>query len=234
MGNALKNLQDLTDLNGKFRQMCLYYSDLLALEGKKVRPFRSPDLPVFSALTAEQKKSAIDFIGTALEIFEETRAEGFKLNDSPRLLWRALRKLGWTPQSDVFDRMGEKDVINIYTPQNIQIFQNLNFFDWVTLTLEDLYGAPWHAYSRREAKCAEQADQTAVELFTGILTSTVTPDIPEHYVEEIGTDEAYTIFIKIHTVSPLRQNGQVVGLWPSIIAENGMGFRATCRFFKHH
>ena len=86
MGTPLKKVQDVTDLNEKFRRMCLYYSDLLALEGKKVKPFRSPELPVFSALTAEQKKSAVDFIGTALEIFEETRAEGFKLNDSPKLL----------------------------------------------------------------------------------------------------------------------------------------------------
>src|SRR5271169_939861 len=116
MGGALKKVQDFTDIHEKFRQMCLYYSDLLALEGKKVKPFRSPDLPVFSALTAEQKQNATDFIGMALEIFEETRAEGFKLNDSPKLLWRALRKLGWTPQSDVFDRIGENDVVNIYTP----------------------------------------------------------------------------------------------------------------------
>ena len=127
-------------------------------------------------------------------------------------MWRAIRKLGWTPQSDVFDRIGDKDVVNIYTPQNIQIFQNLNFFDWVTLTLEDLYGTPWHGYSRREAKCAELAYQNALEVFTGVRTATYSPDIPEHYVEEVGTEGETKFYIKIHTASPLRQNGQIVGL----------------------
>jgi len=212
MANPSKIPQDTTSLDERFKQKCLYYSDLLKLEGKTVKPFRSEDLPVFSRLTSAEKQNAVDFITSALEIFEETRAEGFQLNDSPKLLWRALRKLGWTPQSDVFDRIGEHDVVNIYSPGPIQVFQNLNFFDWVSLTLEELYAAPLHQYSRREAKAAELAFQTAVDLFTGVKSSTVFPDIPEHYVEEVGTESPTKFYITIHTVSPLKKDGQVVAI----------------------
>ncbi len=215
MSLNLKKIHDLTDLPNlteKFKQMCFYYSDLLASEGKKVSPLRGPGLPVFSALTMEQKQNAVDFIGSALAVFEETRAEGYQLVDSPKLLWRSLRKLGWTPQSDVFDRIGDKDVVNIYSSQHVQVFQNLNFFDWVSLTLEELYANPWHQYSRREQDCAQLAYQGAVELFHGNRPATFDPEIPEHYVEEIDTEENRKFYIKIHTVSPLKQNGNVVGL----------------------
>jgi len=212
MGSALKKVLDLTDTNEKFRQLCLYYGDLLALEGKKVKPFRSADLPVFSTLTVEQKRNAIDFIGTALEIFEETRAEGFKLGDSPKLMWRAIRKLGWTPQSDIFDRIFDGDVLTIYSARQIQVFQNLNFFDWVTLTLEDLYAAPWHVYSRRVATAAELLYQNGVEIFTGVRTATYDPKVPEHYCEELGTEGLSKFYIKVQWLSPLKQGGQVAGV----------------------
>ncbi len=212
MSGGVRKFQDVADFNTKFRELCCYYSDLLASEGKKVRPIRGPDLPVFSALPLEKKQRAIDFITSALEVFEETRAEGYKLVDSPKLLWRSLRKLGWTPQSDVFDRIGDKDVVNVYSSEQVQVFQNLNFFDWVSLTLEELYANPWHQYSRRERHCAELAYQSAVEVFHGVRASTFSPDIPEHYVEEIDTAENRKFYIKIHTASPLRQNGNVVGL----------------------
>ena len=211
MATALKKIQDLTDHGEKFRQMCLHYAHLLAAEGKIVKPFHSSELPVFSALNAEQKQTAIDFIGSALVVFEETQAEGFRLSDSPRLLWRALRKLKWTPQSDVFDKIHETDVVTVYSAQQIQTFQNLNFFDWVSVTLEDLYAAPWHHYSRREAKCAELIYKHAIELFSGGRPSTFSPGIPEHYIEEVGTEGLTKFYIDVHTFSPLKQDGQIVG-----------------------
>ena len=71
--------------------MCLYYASLLAKEGVRVRPFRSPELPVFSKLKDSDKKSAIAQVSTVLEVFEEVLAKDGSLKDSNKLVWRALR-----------------------------------------------------------------------------------------------------------------------------------------------
>ena len=109
-------------------------------------------------------------IQAALEIFEETRADGYRLKDSPKLMWRAFRKLGWTPSPDIFDKMIEGDVVVIYSADQKQVFQNINFFDWVSITLEDLYATPWNQYSKRDSEIEKRLHQEQ-EFVSRLVTS---------------------------------------------------------------
>jgi hypothetical protein len=211
MAEAFKKIQDVTDLDVKFKQMCLYFTDLLAQEGTRTRPFSLPTLPFFSKLSMEKKVQAIESIGYALEVFEETRAEGFRLNDSPKLIWRSLQKLGWQPPSDVFDKMGESDVIVVYGDRHTNVFQNLRFFDWVSFSLEELYSTPFYQYSRREAWAAEAAYLLASETISGMRPTTFVPDIREHYCEEVGTPELVKFYLHYRCIAPLRRSGRIVG-----------------------
>ena len=183
--------------------MCLYYADLLAKEGVRVRPFRGPELPVFSKLKENEKQSAIAQVSTVLEVFEEVMAAGGSLKDSNKLVWRAMAKLGWTPTSDAFSRMEDGDIICFHDATQRMVFQNLNFFDWVSYTLEDLYGGMWYTHSRREDQVAQKIYELAVEVFTGVHETSIEPDLPEHVMHEVDTEEMLKFLIKIKCVSPL-------------------------------
>ena len=102
MNGALRKIREIGELDRQFKEMCLYYAAILGEEGVRVRPYISPELPIFSKLQENEKKSAIALISTVLEVFEEVRAEGWSVRDNRRLIWRALSKLGWTPGSDIF------------------------------------------------------------------------------------------------------------------------------------
>ena len=158
---------NITDLDEKFRQMCLDYTELLAEEGTRVRPFRLPTLPFFSKLVLKKRSKRSKKSVTRLEVFEETRGEGFRLKDSPKLIWRSLIKLGWNPPSDIFDKIGDDDVIAIYDTEHTHVFQNLNFFEWMSFSLEELYSTPFYQYARREQWAAEAAYKIAVEVSSG-------------------------------------------------------------------
>ena len=137
MKATLKQIRESGQLDHQFREMCLYYAAILGEEGVRVRPYISPELPIFSKLPENEKKSAISLISSILEVCEEVRGEGWSLRDNRRLIWRALSKLGWTPGSDIFGLMEDGDVICFHDANQRLIFQNLNFFTWVSYTLED-------------------------------------------------------------------------------------------------
>lgn len=190
--------------------MPLLQRSLLAEEGTKVRPYRSPDLPIFSKLSEEEKKSAIEMVSTVLSVFEEVRAEGGKLRDDARLVWRALSKLGWTPCSDVFSLMRDGDIICFHDLRQRLVFQNLNFFDWVSYTLEDLYGGLWYVLSKRNEKTAESLYEAVMKAFQ--TDRTFEPDVEEHLMEEVGTEGLLKFMIRVQYMSPLKSNGQTTGL----------------------
>ena len=198
-----------TRLNERFRDLCLSVARMYAEEGVGVRPFRSADLPVFSKLGPDRKREAIAEIETVLQILKDTRADGFSIKDSPRLIWRALRRFGLTPQSDIFDKMGDEDIVQIYSHRQNAIFSNLNLFHWVSFTLEDLHTGAWFELTRRDESVMPALYQSAVDMLSGARTETFTPEVPEHLVEEVGTEGLMKFLFRLKYVSPLKQDGRI-------------------------
>lgn len=194
-----------------FRSMCLRYSDLLAEEGISKRPFKSPELPSFSKLTIEKKRDAIDQLCCALELLDETRAEGASLKDSPRLLWRCIRKLGWIPQSDVFDKIESGDVVEIYDLRQKHIFQNLEFFNWISYTIEEVFSMHWYEGVRREPGIVERLYELASRILSGEYATTMPSGIPEHSIQEVGSELELNYLMTLRYLSPLKENGATIG-----------------------
>lgn len=195
-----------------FKRQCVEFSELLAEAGVQVRPFRSLDLPFFSKLDDDRKKRAVSELGFALEVYRETRAEGFEVKDSPKLIWRMLRKLGWTPQSDFFDKVDDDDVIQIYTRDQAAVFYNLNFFKWITYTIEDLYTRPWFELSRRDESAMMKLYEVAVEILSGVRMGTSLLDVPAHRCEEMDSEGMSKFWIQVKYASPVKKDGEVMGM----------------------
>ena len=178
-------------------------------EGVGVRPFRSADLPVFSKLSPDRKREAIAEVETVLQILMDTRADGFSIKDSPRLIWRALRRFGLTPLGDIFDKMGDEDIVQIFSHRQTAIFSNLNLFNWITFTLEDLHTGAWFELTRRDEAVLPALHRSAVEVLSGLRAETFEPAVPEHLVSEVGTEGMMQFLFRLKYVSPLRENGQI-------------------------
>jgi hypothetical protein len=51
-----------------------------------------------------------------------------------------------------------------------------------------------------------------MSLRTGAYEGSVEPDVPEHVLEEIDTDEMLKFWIKVKCISPLKSKGRITGV----------------------
>lgn len=188
------------------------YARYLAAEGKKVR--RSPPEEgrrMFENSSEGRRAAIITRFETELEIFAEATRAGEKLTDSRRLLWRHFAKGGITPDSELFGNITDTDVVELYGLDQIHLCQTLNFFDWVTATLEQVFSDTWFQLSRRDPGIEAKLHELATKLFTGQVTKTYDPQIPWHVVEDLGSTPTNKFRLRLKCVSPVYRKGQFYG-----------------------
>jgi hypothetical protein len=210
MKTVLKPCSNLTE---KFRELATHYSQRVDRVGTKIKPFHLTNDPLhFDRLEDTEKKAVITRLHDDLELFDQLESEGFSLRDSSKLLWRYLHKGGFTPCSDIFDKIEDEDVVSLYSLEQKQIFQNLRFFDFVSLTLDDLFCSHWYQHSTRDPKIEEAIYKLGIAMATGEVKGTTDPGLPVHLAKEVGTPELYQFNIKIKYLSPVFTNSKISGI----------------------
>jgi hypothetical protein len=185
-------------------------------EGVSVRPFLDPSLPIFSNYETKLQDQIIHGIVADLEIFESMRNEGHSLKDTPKLVWRYMHKLGLVPQSDIFDKITDNDIVEVYLVSDgaqRQVFRNLKFLECVSFTIDQIFGSDWRVTTTRDEKAAGKIFEIAIAIMTEKITNTLAVDslIERHIVQEVDSPELFTISIQMKYMSPVKQNGKVAG-----------------------
>jgi hypothetical protein len=210
MKSAFRPSSNLTE---EFRARATLYSQRVGRAGTQIEPFPSSSNPLhFDRLEDSEKRAVISRLTDDLELFDQLEGEGFSLRDSSKLLWRYLHKGGFIPCSDIFDKIEDEDVVSLYSLEQKQIFQNLRFFDFVSLTLDDLFCSHWYAHSTRDASIEEAIYKIGVSFATGKLKGTIDPGLPVHVAQEVGTPDLMRFNIKIKYLSPVFTNSQISGI----------------------
>lgn len=210
MSETAKNL-DIDD-GTRFRTLALRYQEIGAAAGIKINPFRSPDMPYFARANAEQRKNATDFLELIVSIHEETIAASEKPIHSPQLLWRALRRFSLVPSPDIFTQITDEDVIVIYNDSQNCIFWNLQFFNFSSLTVEEMFFGVWYNFTKRDSSIQQKLYEMAVDVISGKITGTFIPDVPPHEVEEVDTLECVKTIMDVRLGSVLTKNGKLGGI----------------------
>lgn len=196
----------------KFRSLALRYQAIGAKEGIKIIPFESPDLPHFQKATPEEKKAAIDFLEVIVNIHEETLAHGEKVSNSKKLLWRALNRFSLVPPSDLFEKFEDKDIIVIYNNDQKVIFWSIQFFNFLSFTVEQLFTIHWYKFTERTPENQAYLYQMAMDVIQGKIKEPFNPHIPPHEVQELNTLENLRTMMDIFLCSPLTRKGQLEGI----------------------
>jgi hypothetical protein len=184
------------------------FRDHLAAEGYRVLPYRSPELRYFTAAEPRRRELALAQIERTLALFEELKREDKPLKDTSSYLWRALRQLNLVPRPDVFDKIQDGDIVEIYSLEQELLFCNLQFFEICSFSLEEVFGLQWHRVTRRPERFAHQLWQLGMSMAQGLITETVDPGIEVHVVEEIDSPENHRMKLHVKYLSPLKRDGQ--------------------------
>lgn len=185
---------------------------LFATEGVRCQAYR-PGAPHFSNLPQAKQDEVLEYLRFYLELCMGQIAAGDRLSDNLSFTWRALKRLGFVPRSDLFNHLTDEDVIEIYNSDNRQLFRNLRFFDHCSYTLEELCTLEWWTLFERDQKITMKLFEAAEKIFRGEITETIIPtDIEPHIIKETQSLECNSVLYQVRCASPLYINRRPEGL----------------------
>jgi len=206
---SLESMQIQTDisesLNQDFMSLTEDLSRWLAVEGIRCRPY-TPGLPHFSVLPVAKRQDIVSAVRFYHELCQEQVNEGYKITDSLVFTWRALNKLGLVPRSDLFSKVTDEDILEVYSGDGRQLYRNFRFFDFCSYTMEELYSLEWWSLYKRDEAITEKLYEIVGRIFTGEVEGTVIPDCAPHIVSETSSSEKIHMVYEPRMISPLYHN----------------------------
>ena len=192
-------------LDESFKRLSKTICMLLSTEGVHIRAYRD-GLPYFSKLTVQQKESVVQHLRFFHDLCLDQVGEGYKLKDSLSFTWRAFRKLGLTPPSDLFHAVTDEHIVEIYSSENVQLFRNFNFFNVCSYSLEELHSLEWWSLYRRDPKITQMMFGAAEMIFTGQIKTCFPPNLGPHVVEELSSTGKLRMEYNVDLAGPLFKN----------------------------
>lgn len=192
-------------LNQDFMSLTEDLTRWLAAEGIHCRPY-APELPFFSQLPIPKRQEIVRVVRFYHELCQEQFKEGYKITDSLTFTWRALKKLGLVPRSDLFSQVTDEDILEVYSSDGRQLYRNFRFFDFCSYTMEELYSLEWWSLYNRDEAFTEKLFAIVGRIFNGEIEETVVPDCPAHVVAETSSVGKINMNYELRMLSPLHHN----------------------------
>lgn len=199
-------------MDQEFMAMANALCGLLQNEGVSCRPYTS-GLVFFKALALSKKEEVNERLRFYLELCQEQVSAGYKLSDNLSFTWRAFRKLELVPKSDLFTKVTDQDIVEIYSKDSRQLFRNLRFFDHCSYTLEELYSLEWWTLFDRESAITNKLLEAAGQVLDGTGEEHVYPDVGPHVVRELGSADRLVNVYEAKLLSPLSRGKKVEGIF---------------------
>lgn len=164
----MTNPQRLDSTIDRFCSLMDQYAVFVEKAGKKARR-TSPDVTraLFQSFDSAQKERVIERLQREIVILQETLEAGEPLANPSRQLWRYLAHTRQVPCSDIFDKITMTDTIQVFGADHRLHFVSLNFYDYVSFTLEQIFGETWHGATRRDAEIEQRLYEVFVKAFSG-------------------------------------------------------------------
>ncbi|UXR63130.1 hypothetical protein EZJ49_08580 [Bdellovibrio bacteriovorus] len=182
-------------------------------EGWAVRPYHSESLPFFLQLNESERESTTELLRQYLEVCQRVYSKGRRLKDMPFLVETALEYYGYQvfPQTLAKLRQNQSKMVEFYSRKHTQFFRSLNFFEFTSYTIEDLYCRQWvHLYDREESMTMRILSE-ANKVLAGDLSEPIF--VPEaHILKERLSLERLQVQMQNLQLEPLFKNGQSDGI----------------------
>lgn len=188
------------NLTDTFKDLAFRISTYAKKIGIHVVAYHDESLKFFSALPSQQKNQVIHFLKDHVEIFEMVQSSGKDLKDSKQMTWFAIKKFGLRPPSDLFEHLGDSDVIEIHNEYG-QIYRSLNYYGLCSYSIEELSCVHWSLLYKRNDELTNAIMDRLSE--AAQKKATVRRPIVEHIVEESASPFKFKINYRHLFTSPL-------------------------------
>ncbi|MFM6928277.1 MAG: hypothetical protein ACKOX6_07420 [Bdellovibrio sp.] len=182
-------------------------STLLSHYGYPVKAYHNSSLPLFQKLSAKDQQNVINALDAYLYAL---RSEYLQENFSAeRFVVQFLFRIGIVPTDDLHATIRHEKFIQIYNPDQIQIFRSLACYERCSFTLEQMTTRPWYELWERDSFFYYACFGLAATALRFIKFTKLKLDFPYHRVTEVDSTESFTFDYKIKSLSALTRQGKL-------------------------
>jgi hypothetical protein len=181
---------------------------LLSNLGYNVKIHNDPSLPNFSRHSDNQKAEIVRGVRAYCEALQDICKFDDNI-DMGQFVWRFLLRLGITPSDSLFATLENERFIQIYNPDQFQIFRSLRCFERCSFTLEELTSRSWYELWERDSLFFYALTGLATKLIQFMKPGMLRLDFPYHTVREVKSECLFDFRYKIKAVSVLTRQKRV-------------------------
>jgi hypothetical protein len=212
------------------RSVAAYYQEA----GCDALPYENPALPHFSRLPAAARGAALAHLRSTWSLLAPSAHERESRGNNAQALWAMLKASGLAPPPDLFSRLEQDDLLELYEPGGLQLWRNLGVMKICSYSIEELHSFDWAArYERKDSDTAAIFGIVAAILKEG-FGGAGRYEVPAHLVRERFARRNYLLQVHHGDFVALRgRAGEVGGLLvrskARILAEDAHEFPAVPR-----
>lgn len=218
-------------IENAFRALTEEFSDHAAKAGIAITPHRPETWIQFRELDFMKQLKSYEEFSSFYQNCIGGIAEGLELRQGIQLLKRMLSQSGLHACQDVWRKLDDRDVIEVYTRDFTQLFRNMRFLEVCSYPLAELYINEWVSLYRRPQMITDQLVSSILTMMDATPPATVSTSVPDHILEEVFSLDRRKFFIQQKVFSPLSDaSGQVVAFIGSLSATVIGDGRLTSKF----
>lgn len=188
---------------------------ILSVSGAKVRPWTQGSLARLQGLSPEVQNRVRKYIQFYIDLISSAQLE---LSMSPEddinklILEICAKNHDYVFSSDVYEKLDQDRVIEIYNLDNVQVYRSLNFFTFCSYDLSDLLSYEWFELYERSiqviSKLFEATEKLKQRSYT--LEPLSLMDVPKHIMREKFSEERLAFFIEFEELYPVYNSSREI------------------------
>lgn len=194
-----------------FRILLEEMSAFAKTQGINIVPYKSSNLPFYSALPRKQQRSVYKGLRAYYEAMIVTHTSSSKLSvaESTAVM---LSKLDLKYDDDYLATLTNEHVVEVYLIESLQVYRNLFFFTLTSYALEEICTRPWFELWERDSRVTELLLTLVGQLNEFKITGAVSVLMPTHEVRDHASRLRAGALMSPMTILPLYdKHGAVYG-----------------------
>lgn len=205
MNVAKRNFKrnDLKSTIEEFKRVTEDYSCFMAKYNRRIGSWNQKSLSRLEAMGRDVLEEKTANLKRQLGYYESAEKEKVYPIQESQILWRILRSQNWSFPSDLFPKLLDTDIIEIYNLNFNQYFANSTFMENCSYDLSDIAAYTWPELFTRPQNYTDQVIEKINKVIANPISRTVDFDIKPHTGQEVFSRDRRKILINMGVIAPI-------------------------------
>ncbi len=127
-------------------------------------------------------------------------------------LWKLFKRINCAPADDLFDKISDEDIIEVYFTDHTPIFRSIKFYRETSYTVDEALCSTWYDFSKRSLIITLKVMRKVLTFIKKNHHLTMPYNVPGHVIEEVGTEFQLRHWMQMKYISGAHKNGKLAAV----------------------